>query len=137
MDLNLILVGAGTFAAYISIFIGVFGNWKKKQQDALTALQTTFDREVEDLKAVHQKDIDHLNGHISELKLQLANERADRVEKTARVHARIDEMQNEMIGDLRADMSEIKGELKGVSNIMSVVQQWFVNQNNIQKGSGH
>lgn len=133
-DFGLMLQTGALLATYITIFLGVFNNWKKKQQDALTDLQTTFDQEVEDMKAEQAKEIEHLTGHISELKVQLANERADRVEKTARVHARIDEMQNEMIGDLRADMSEIKGELKGVSNIMSVVQQWFVNQNNIQKG---
>ena len=108
--LNLIIQGILMVCAVLSIFLVIFGNWKKKQQDALDSLRDTQEKEIAEIKAA------------------VAVERADRVEKTSRIHMRIDEMQKELIGDLRGDMSEIKGQLKGVSNIMSQIQGWFIDQ---------
>lgn len=111
----------------LSVSLVIFGNWKKKQQDALKELKDTQEKELLEIKVTHKETI-------AELKAEFLAERADRVEKTARLHCRIDDMQKELIGDLRSDMSEIKGELKGVSNIMSVIQEWFINQNGKGKG---
>lgn len=129
---NLAIQAALLLVALLAFLVPYLEVQRKKQVEALKAVADELRDQLEMNKKQHDRET-------LELKQALAAERLDRVEKTARIHARIDEMQKELIGDLRADLSEIKGKLEGFSNIMTIVQQWFVNQNNINppgKGAG-
>jgi len=63
---------------------------------------------------------------VNRLSQDVLVERSNRIENVNRIHERIDSMQSELISDLQGRMSRMEGELKGVTNILSQIQNWFI-----------
>jgi len=127
--LSLVLQTAVLLVAILGILIPYLADQKKKQADALAKALGEFADQLAKLEMRHQREIDAL-------KAALVQERDDRVTKTARLHERIDELLERVIGKILSDLSDISGQLKGVSNILLPIQQWFINQANKSQNGG-
>ena len=94
---------------------------KKRQSDALKAIQ---DKLTSDLKDSETR----LNDGLSKLTAVLLAEQENRATNINRLHARIDEMQKELIADLQHRMSRMEGDIQGMANILNLIHEWFINQ---------
>lgn len=102
---SLVLEAVGVFIAVATLFYTVFSAWRKSQE---RKLQTA----------------------IAALTKEMDEERQHRIDNINRLHARIDQVQTDLISDLQGRMSRMEGELKGMTNILSQIQGWFIDQAN-------
>jgi|GEM_PF-608330 len=109
-----VLQALAVFIALAGLGYTILSAWKRAQERKLqTALQELQDQ---------------MNSVVEAIKKEISEERQHRVENVNRLHTRIDEMQKDLISDLQAKMSRMEGELKGVSNILTQIQGWFIDQ---------
>lgn len=115
-----VLQALAVFIALAGLGYTILSAWKKAQERKLQKTLQDMQLQMDTAAATIKKDVDE--------------ERQHRVENVNRLHARIDDMQTDLISDLQGRMSRMEGELKGVSNILSQIQGWFIDQANKSKG---
>lgn len=117
---KLVLQALAVFIAVAGLGFTVFSGWKKAQERKLQ-------KALQDLRTYVEEAVKKVSDEICE-------EKQYRVENINRLHKRIDDMQSELISDLQGRMSRMEGELKGMTNILSQIQGWFIDQANRPKG---
>lgn len=109
---KLVLQAVAVFVAVAGLGYTILSAWmKKKEKEMATVKEETI-------------------AAVNRLSQEMMAEKANRVENVNRIHERIDSMQSELISDLQGRMSRMEGELKGVTNILTSIQNWFINNSN-------
>lgn len=119
--LSVILQSVSVLIVVMSFVIAQNRAAKKRQADSLKAIQ---DKLAADLKDSESR----LNDSLTKLSNALIAEQENRVANINRLHARIDEMQKELIADLQHRMSRMEGDIQGMANILNLIHEWFINQ---------
>lgn len=117
---KLVLQALAVFIAVAGLGYTVFSAWRKAQEQKLQ-------------KAL-QGQKTYVEEAIAKMESEVCEERKGRIENVNRLHGRIDDMQSDLISDLQGRMSRMEGELKGMTNILSQIQGWFIDQANKPKG---
>jgi hypothetical protein len=117
---KLVLQAVAVFAALAGLGYTILSAWKKAQEKKLQITLQAMQRQVDETVAMTKKEVDE--------------ERQHRIENVNRLHARIDKVQTDLISDLQGRMSRMEGELKGMTNILTQIQGWFIDQANKSKG---
>jgi len=126
--LGLVIQTAALLVTILGILIPYLSDQRRKQAEALANALDAIRDELEEDRRRHEKEM-------GELKASLLCERQDRVDKTARLHERIDDMQQKMISELQDRIAGMEGEFKGMSNILNKIHEWFIRQAGKDGGS--
>lgn len=113
---KLVLQAIAVFVAVFSLCWTILSAWRKKQEQKIA-------RALSELR-------DDVETATKKVSAEICEERSHRVDNINRLHARIDDMQADLLSDLQGRMSRMEGELKGMTNILSQIQGWFIDQAN-------
>jgi hypothetical protein len=117
---KLILQSLAVFIAVVGLGYTVLSAWRKAQEARLQKALKDMRDQIEEATAAAGREI--------------CEERQYRIDNVNRIHERIDTVQTDLISDLQGRMSRMEGELKGMTNILTQIQGWFIDQANKGKG---
>ena len=109
----------GSFITAFGFFAGFWRSYKKKVEDKIRQVQAEAEKEIADAEG-HAKD-------------EVAKVREGSIAKTEKLEKRISELERS-VTDLQRDVSanlgqrlaSIEGTMKGMSNILSQIQGYFI-----------
>lgn len=107
-----IFAAVGTFISVSALAFTVFQYWAKKQEKKDDAFKLTIRKELDTERKSSREEIE--------------SERGSRKEDVRRLEARIEKLESIVTEGLIDRLSRLEGEMKGIRDVLSRIQDWFV-----------
>lgn len=115
-----VLSCVGSFIAVSGFFMGIWKAYTKKTDDKIKSIKDSSALEVQKAKDEAARQIAALrNGSIA--KTEKLEKRIESLEKS------VTKLQEDLNANVGQRLSNIEGEMKGMSNILKQIQGWFIN----------
>ena len=114
-----VLACVGSFIAVSGFFMGIWKNYSKKTDDKIRSIQEQADEKIKEAKNNAKMEIDEVReGSIS---------KSEKLEhRIAALEKNVADLQRDVNLNLGQRLSNIEGEMKGMTNILKQIQGWFI-----------
>ena len=126
-----VLSCVGSFIAVTTFFMGFWKAYTKKMDDKIKTVQANADEKIQSVEDESRLKIETVEKAAAE---EIEKVRTGSIAKTEKLEKRIESLEKSVIKlqeDLNANvgqrLSNIEGEMKGMSNILKQIQGWFIN----------
>lgn len=115
-----VLSCVGSFIAVSGFFMGIWKAYTKKTDEKIKSVEDASAAQIQKVKdeaATEIKDV--RNGSIA--KTEKLEKRIETLEKS------VSDLQKDLNANVGQRLSNIEGEMKGMTNILKQIQGWFIN----------
>ena len=109
----------GSFVTAAGFFGGLWARYQKKQEDKISSAQANAREQIKAIEARAREEIKEVREGAT-IKTDKLEKRIDALEKT------VGGLQKEVNASLGQRLSSIEGQIKGMSNILNQIQDWFI-----------
>lgn len=109
----------GSFITAAGFFGGLWARYQKKQEDKIASAQASAREQIKAIEARAREEIKEVREGAT-IKTDKLEKRIDALEKT------VGGLQKEVNASLGQRLSSIEGQIKGMSNILNQIQDWFI-----------
>ena len=109
----------GSFITAAGFFGGLWARDQKKQEDKIASAQASAREQIKAIEARAREEIKEVREGAT-IKTDKLEKRIDALEKT------VGGLQKEVNASLGQRLSSIEGQIKGMSNILNQIQDWFI-----------
>ena len=109
----------GSFITAAGFFGGLWARYQKKQEDKIASAQASAREQIKAIEARARAEIKEVREGAT-IKTDKLEKRIDALEKT------VGGLQKEVNASLGQRLSSIEGQIKGMSNILNQIQDWFI-----------
>lgn len=109
----------GSFITAAGFFGGLWARYQKKQEDKIASAQASAREQIKAIDSRAREEIKEVREGAT-IKTDKLEKRIDALEKT------VGGLQKEVNASLGQRLSSIEGQIKGMSNILNQIQDWFI-----------